>query len=132
MLFVDIVLGPLLTLLIFNPVKSNKATVFDFTVIGAIQISAFIWGLSAVYSQRPVVINFWEGIFYPMITEDLIAYDLKPKQFKKLTNNRPAIVYAQKLEANLEADEERTDLFYSAHISFPHWKNILMNYLKHL
>jgi len=102
MLFVDIVLGPLLTLIIFNSGKSIKAILFDLTVIGIIQISAFIWGLSAVYSQRPLAISFWEGRFYPILMEDLEAADVKPEQLKKLSHQSPAILHSRKPETGGE------------------------------
>lgn len=95
MLFVDIVLGPLLTLIIFNPEKSIKAILFDLTAIGTIQISAFIWGLFLVNSQRPLAISFWEGRFYPVLMEDLKASGANPDQLKELSHQNPAIVYVR-------------------------------------
>ena len=103
MLFVDIVLGPFLTLLIFNPEKSRKAILFDFTVIGIIQISALIWGLLTVYSQRPVAISFWEGHFYPVKMEDLRANEADLEQLKELSHQKPAIVYVR----HPETDDEK-------------------------
>jgi hypothetical protein len=93
---------PLLTLLIHKPEKSRKAILFDFTVIGTIQISALVWGLFVVYSQRPVAISFWEGRFYPVIMEDLEANSVKPEQLKELSHQNPAIVYVR----HPETDEE--------------------------
>lgn len=103
MLFVDIVLGPFLTLLIFSPEKSRKAILFDFSVIGAIQISALIWGLSAVYSQRPLAISFWDGRFHPVLMDDLKASQATPEQLKELSQHSPAIVYVRHPETE---DEE--------------------------
>jgi len=95
---------PLLTLLIYKPEKSRKAILFDFTVIGTIQISALVWGLSVVYSQRPVAISFWEGSFYPVIMEDLEANSVTPEQLKELSHQNPAIVYVR----HPETDDEET------------------------
>lgn len=107
MLFVDIVLGPFLTLLIFSPEKSLKAILFDFTVIGSIQISALIWGLSAVYSQRPLAISFWEGRFYPVLTDDLKSSSVDLEQLKELSHQSPAIVYVR----HPETDDEEGGVF---------------------
>jgi len=93
---------PFLTLLLDKPEKSRKAILFDFTVIGTIQISALVWGLSVVYSQRPVAISFWEGSFYPVLMEDLQANSVKPEQLKALSHQNPAIVYVR----HPETDEE--------------------------
>ncbi|MFT5425945.1 MAG: hypothetical protein ACI9ZT_000883 [Gammaproteobacteria bacterium] len=94
---------PLLTLLIFNPEKSRKAILFDFSVIGTIQISALIWGLSAVYSQRPLAISFWDGRFHPVLMDDLKASEATPEQLKELSQHSPAIVYVRHPETE---DEE--------------------------
>jgi hypothetical protein len=113
---------PFLTLLIFNPEKSMKATLFDFIVIGTIQISAFIWGLSAIYSQRPVVINFWEGRFYPVIMEDLLKRDVKIEQINKLSHQSPAIIYSQKKSE--ESEDETEVVMFGAYIFSPLEKHI--------
>ena len=53
---VDMVLGPLITFLIFDLSKSRRAIVFDIAVIFIFQIGALIYGINAAYSQRPVAI----------------------------------------------------------------------------
>jgi len=53
---VDLILGPLLTLIIF---KSGKPGLkFDLSVIALIQISALLYGANAIYSERPYFIAF--------------------------------------------------------------------------
>ncbi len=52
---VDLVLGPLLTLMIFNPRKRAGLIKFDLTVIGLIQFTALAAGCWLVYQERPVV-----------------------------------------------------------------------------
>lgn len=51
---IDIVLGPLLTLIIFNAKKSRRALSFDFTVIGLLQSAALVYGLHQIFISRPV------------------------------------------------------------------------------
>ena len=48
---VDLVLGPLLTLVIYNPMK--KSLPFDLFVIAMIQISALGYGVWNVYNEKP-------------------------------------------------------------------------------
>jgi len=50
---IDLVLGPLLTLIIFNPLK--KSLPFDLSVIALIQIAALIYGVTSIYGERPLV-----------------------------------------------------------------------------
>lgn len=52
LIFVDVVLGPALTLLLFKPGKRGLA--FDMAVIFILQISALIYGLSVIIGSRPV------------------------------------------------------------------------------
>jgi hypothetical protein len=54
LLGIDVVLGPLLTLIVF---KTGKKTLkFDLAFIGAVQIAALIYGVFTLLSGRPVYI----------------------------------------------------------------------------
>lgn len=52
----DLGLGPLTSFIIYSSKKSRRALLFDYTVIGIVQLSAFIYGLHAVSNIRPVYI----------------------------------------------------------------------------
>ncbi|GHU26897.1 fimb protein [Betaproteobacteria bacterium] len=54
LLGVDVVLGPCLTLAVANPGKKKKELLFDLSLIIAVQLSAFVYGLHAVAEGRPV------------------------------------------------------------------------------
>jgi hypothetical protein len=54
----DLGLGPLTSFIIYNSRKSRRALVFDYTVIGAIQLAAFIYGVYSVANNRPAYIVF--------------------------------------------------------------------------
>lgn len=75
---VDIVLGPILTFVIFNKNKKRSLLLQDIFLILVIQIGAFIWGTWTVYQQRPVASVFWENRFYtvPAIALKNLGYDL--------------------------------------------------------
>jgi hypothetical protein len=49
----DVILGPALSFVICNPNKSRRALVFDYTVIGAVQLAALGYGMSVVADSRP-------------------------------------------------------------------------------
>ncbi len=51
---IDVVLGPLITFTVFNPAKSRRETLLDFSVIGLMQLGALLYGLWTVYEARPV------------------------------------------------------------------------------
>ena len=95
MLFVDFVLGPFLTLLLFNPGKSLKAIIFDLCMIGIIQISAFTWGAFAVHSQRPVALSLSDGVIYPVLEEELTLQEKSPINIQAMDTGKPPVVYAR-------------------------------------
>ena len=52
LIFVDVVIGPALTLLLFKPGKWGLA--FDMSVIVLLQVGALVYGLSVIIGSRPV------------------------------------------------------------------------------
>ncbi len=55
---VDVVLGPLITLVIFNAAKTRRHLLMDFSVIGLLQVTALVYGLWTVFVARPVHLVF--------------------------------------------------------------------------
>jgi hypothetical protein len=56
---VDVILGPLLTLAVFNMSKNPIKTLrLDLTVIGLFQLAALVYGLWTVFVVRPVHLAF--------------------------------------------------------------------------
>ncbi|MGD2138848.1 MAG: TfpX/TfpZ family type IV pilin accessory protein [Burkholderiales bacterium] len=55
---VDVVLGPLITLTVFNPTKPRRELVRDLSIVGLIQLSALGYGLWTVFEARPVHLAF--------------------------------------------------------------------------
>lgn len=58
MLAVEVVLGPCMSLVVFNPAKSRRELIVDYTLICAIQLSALVYGVFTVVDSRPVYIVF--------------------------------------------------------------------------
>jgi hypothetical protein len=52
----DLGLGPLSSFIVYNSRKTRRALVFDYTLIGIVQIGAFLYGLHAVANTRPAFI----------------------------------------------------------------------------
>lgn len=70
--FVDVVLGPGLTLLVFKPGKPKLK--LDITLILVFQLVALVWGVKSVYEDRPAVTVFHDGRFLCMtqtVAEDV-------------------------------------------------------------
>jgi hypothetical protein len=53
-IMIDVIVGPLLTLVVFNTKKPSLK--FDLAVIAAMQIAAMIYGFSFLYEARPVYV----------------------------------------------------------------------------
>lgn len=55
---VDVILGPLITLAIFNPGKGRNKLRFDLIVVAALQLGALAYGMWTVFAARPVHLVF--------------------------------------------------------------------------
>jgi hypothetical protein len=65
---VDLVLGPLLTLVVF---KSGKPGLrFDLSCIAAVQTACLAAGLYVVHDERPVALVYVDGSFFSMSRDD--------------------------------------------------------------
>lgn len=64
LLGVDVVLGPLMTLLVFSPRKPRRELRFDLAVIVSVQMAAFSYGGWVVYSERPQYLVFAHSQFF--------------------------------------------------------------------
>ena len=71
MLGVDVVLGPLLTFVIFNSKKRMRERLLDFSIIGALQLTALGYGLWTVYESRPVHLVFEHQRMVAVAASDL-------------------------------------------------------------
>jgi len=92
---VDLVLGPLLTLVIFNPFKARKLIAFDLGCIAVAQLAALVWGFYAVHSQRPVAVSYYEGAFLS-VTAAPLAIEKQPADYaNQFSDRRPPLVYVQ-------------------------------------
>ncbi len=92
---VDLVLGPLITFLIFDLRKSRRAIVFDLITIATIQIGALIYGIYTTYNQRPLAIVLMDDFAFSTTT-DLYAGTLEsPRVLRQYSNAQPPIIYAE-------------------------------------
>ncbi|QCX10570.1 hypothetical protein APS58_1707 [Paracidovorax citrulli] len=78
---VDVVSGPLLTFVFFNPKKSRKEKLLDFSVVACLQVCALAYGMFSAYEARPIHVVFEYDRFRVIhandIPEELIS--LAPK-----------------------------------------------------
>jgi len=67
LLGVDLVLGPLLTLIVYRAGKPGLR--LDLTVIGAIQAACLAGGVWIVHGERPLAIVYVDGAFYTVTAQ---------------------------------------------------------------
>jgi len=83
---VDLVLGPLLTLVVFN--INKKSLKFDLAVIGLVQISSLAFGMWLVYNERPIAQVLADDGIHLVTKADLDLYEIAFKS--NTTGVRPA------------------------------------------
>jgi hypothetical protein len=93
---VDICLGPLLTLAVFNTAK--KSLKFDLAVIGILQIAALLYGAQVMFKSRPVFNVLEEDRFMATLASDFkdtaVLQKAKDPAWKKLSWFGPQLVAA--------------------------------------
>lgn len=66
LVFVDVIIGPLLTFIVYNPKKPTFELWRDIGIIITLQITALAYGLHSTYISRPVFVGF-EGDRFRMV-----------------------------------------------------------------
>lgn len=98
LLGVDVSVGPLITLIIFNPKKSRKKLAFDLSVIALLQITALIYGMSVVFQARPVFVVFSKNSF-DLVTANMLSNEDIAKaaypDYRSLPLTGPVYVYSE-------------------------------------
>lgn len=111
MLGVDIVLGPLITLIIFNPKK--KSLPFDLAVIALLQVSALAYGMYTMALARPVFVLFAVDRFDVSSAAEIEPAHLeqgRQPQFRTLSWTGPVVAAAKSPTDR----EERKQLLFSS------------------
>jgi hypothetical protein len=79
--FVDLVLGPTLTLVVFNRSKPRKELQRDLSIIGVVQLGCLMAGTYVVYSERPVAMVYADGSFQSMTADDYRSAGVSVPEF---------------------------------------------------
>ncbi|MFM2111476.1 MAG: hypothetical protein RLZZ271_136 [Pseudomonadota bacterium] len=91
---VDIVMGPLITLMVYSKTKPWKVMRRDFAVIGLLQLAALGYGMWTVFLARPVYLSFEYTRFRVVHAID-VRTDLLDKalpEFRSLPLTGPRII----------------------------------------
>lgn len=88
---VDIILGPLLTLIVFRPGKPSLK--FDLSVIALIQITALVLGVSFVHQERPVATIWAKDRFHTVPMGIWEGAGMQAADLKKYGDKLPVNIY---------------------------------------
>ena len=91
---VDLVLGPLITFLIFDLGKSRRAILFDLITIAVIQLSALSYGVYSTYTQRPVAVVVIDQFVYSAIMEQYAGTLTSTSELQRYSDEKPPIIYS--------------------------------------
>ena len=94
MVGVDVVCGPLLTAVLFNPRKSRRELTLDLSLVALVQLCALGYGLYSIALARPVIQAF-EGdrfVVLSAIEIDRASLEKAPPNMQNLSWNGPVLV----------------------------------------
>lgn len=105
----DVVLGPMLSLVIYSSAKSKRALIIDYTIIGLLQLAALGYGVWTMSVSRPLFVAFdvrrIEIVTALELDDAELAQGVEPR-FRERSLGGPTLVSMQRPE-NVK---ERSDL----------------------
>lgn len=105
---VDLVLGPLLTLIVFKPAKPSLK--FDMSCIALLQVGALLYGGWTIYQGRPVFVVFSVDRFVTVAPAEYEAEKLRYPELRKEPLSGPRLVLAK----SPQDSKEREALLFGA------------------
>lgn len=108
---VDLVLGPLLTLIVFNIAKPRKELVRDLGMILAVQLSALAWGTHVTYSVRPQFVAFVGDTVYVVTGRDINLDELPDDISLRSWNQPPVAVSVRGPQSEAGWSQHMADLY---------------------
>ena len=111
---VDVTLGPLLTLIVFNPQK--KSLKFDLSVIAALQVAALAYGVWIMFEARPVYTAFAMDRFDIVSANQLDQVDLDAgaPEYRELSLTGPRVVGVRYPDKDKNTEEWNKLVFIGA------------------
>lgn len=113
---VDLILGPLLTLVVFRTGKPGLK--MDLTMIGLFQSICLVAGVYFVYSERPLYFIYYEDHFYSARPYTFERFDLQAPKVESLHAGIPAKIFIRLPDSAIEEADLRKLLYQD---SVPLW-----------
>ena len=99
---VDLVLGPLLTLIVFKPGKPGLT--FDLTCIGLFQAVCLSAGMWIVWNERPVALVLAYDTMYSLAAGDFEDFGKDPALLEAFPGGYPKLLHTELPENDVSAD----------------------------
>jgi len=93
--FVDLVLGPALTLVVFNRKKPASELRRDLSIVALFQTACLVAGTYVVYSERPLALVYADGQFFSMSADDYRAAGINDPDLSGLPGRYPKRVVVE-------------------------------------
>lgn len=100
---VTLVLGPLLTLIVYKPGKPGLK--LDLTLISLAQVMALTWGVWTTYTERPVAVVYTLKYFTPVSAKILTTVGVSRDELKHYGDKTPVPIYVD-LPQELDAQQK--------------------------
>lgn len=91
---IDVICGPLLTVVLWNPRKSRREKICDIGLVVVIQVAALLYGVYSVATARPVYVVYERDRFQVVSVADLRGSDMSaaPENMRNFTWGGPTII----------------------------------------
>jgi hypothetical protein len=110
LIVVDLILGPLLTLILFKPGK--KGLKFDMTMVAVLQLSALVYGVHTLYIERPYYVIFVGDRFQVLAERDIDKETIDNEVFLAKPWDQPIYVIAKMPEDPKERSRITEEIFF--------------------
>lgn len=104
LVLVDLVLGPLITFIIWNTRKAHKEQNRDIAIILSIQVAMLAYGVFNIYSQRPVIATLtFDGAYRTALEEDMQWGDfISRDDVTAMSEENPPLVFLREPQTDDE------------------------------
>jgi hypothetical protein len=111
---IDMMLGPLISLVIYNSAKPRRELIVDYSVVGLVQLAALVYGVWVVAASRPVAVAFDVDRFEIVTAIELDDADLAAAapEYRSKSWVGPRLVYVYR-SPDPKEQKDMMDLFMS-------------------
>lgn len=95
LLLVDLVLGPLLTVIVFNPKKARRSMVLDLSLIAVLQLAAYGAGLWSIHGVRVQALALHGGVFHSVTADQFKGQFIEAGSWQRLGESSPYRVWVR-------------------------------------